>query len=111
MRMYVVTALLLSLLSSCNSTYHEPQLGVDHPANPDAPVPPLPERSHALSHPVDEHAHAEAAPPATVPASLPDESAAYVCPMHPAVTSDKPDQRCPECGMKLVPKSEVDGHR
>jgi FtsP/CotA-like multicopper oxidase with cupredoxin domain/cation diffusion facilitator CzcD-associated flavoprotein CzcO len=28
----------------------------------------------------------------------------YVCPMHPEVTSDAPD-RCPQCGMKLVPES------
>jgi FtsP/CotA-like multicopper oxidase with cupredoxin domain len=27
----------------------------------------------------------------------------YVCPMHPEVTSDTAD-RCPECGMKLVPE-------
>lgn len=27
---------------------------------------------------------------------------AYVCPMHPDVRSDHPD-RCPKCGMKLVP--------
>lgn len=30
----------------------------------------------------------------------------YTCPMHPEVERDKPG-RCPKCGMKLVPKSEI----
>ena len=28
----------------------------------------------------------------------------YVCPMHPEVTSDKSDAKCPKCGMALVLK-------
>jgi FtsP/CotA-like multicopper oxidase with cupredoxin domain len=34
--------------------------------------------------------------------AAPDITAAYICPMHPDVTSAHPD-RCPKCGMKLVP--------
>jgi len=36
------------------------------------------------------------------------EAALYVCPMHPDVTSDSAD-RCPKCGMKLVPADLVGG--
>lgn len=32
------------------------------------------------------------------------QDTAYVCPMHPEVTSDKPGN-CPKCGMKLVKKT------
>ena len=34
------------------------------------------------------------------------EDTNYVCPMHPEVTSERPD-RCPKCGMRLVPESLV----
>jgi hypothetical protein len=30
--------------------------------------------------------------------------ALYVCPMHPEITSNQPNQRCPQCKMKLVAK-------
>ena len=30
----------------------------------------------------------------------------YTCPMHPAILSEQPD-RCPECGMKLLPAAVV----
>jgi RND family efflux transporter MFP subunit len=35
----------------------------------------------------------------TAPTTVP----AYVCPMHPEVTSDRPGERCSKCGMRLVP--------
>jgi FtsP/CotA-like multicopper oxidase with cupredoxin domain len=43
--------------------------------------------------------HSHGADTATPPAGT-----TYVCPMHPKVTSDNPDRRCPTCGMMLAAK-------
>ena len=37
------------------------------------------------------------------------EDIVYMCPMHPEVRSEKAD-RCPKCGMKLVPEHLAGGH-
>lgn len=121
------TAALLTclLLGGCSTTYVEPQLPADHPANVSAAVAPDPGRSRTLdlSEPVpiaptgdqrgmDHEGHGAASPPdsgiggehqhgsPSSPSTV--ETPLYACPMHPEVTSNKPDQRCPKCGMKLV---------
>jgi Cu(I)/Ag(I) efflux system membrane fusion protein len=45
---------------------------------------------------------AAAAPTTRALAAAPRE---YTCPMHPAFATADPKARCPECGMKLVPRS------
>ncbi len=74
----------------------------DHPANPKAPVAPLPLDSTLLTPsgsaapiteaPAVEHAHDHASPTAGV---------TYTCPMHPQIVRDAPG-KCPICGMTLV---------
>jgi len=38
-----------------------------------------------------------------------DPEKLYACPMHPEFITTDPEAKCPECGMNLVPVSELEG--
>ncbi len=48
------------------------------------------------------------APAAGSPASPPSQAGDWTCPMHPEVSAPGPG-RCPQCGMDLVPRAELEG--
>ena len=131
MRHHHAFSLLALLGVGCAGTPTSPALTNDHPASADAPSSPMPAMSNVLrqTDPITPAAgsggpeagqsqhggmnhgmngmggmqdRASNAPSAAAsqPAQ-PSAAAAYVCPMHPEVTSDKPS-KCPKCGMKLV---------
>jgi hypothetical protein len=114
---------LVFLLAGCAATYTQPQLPDDHPASPTATATSMPEHPNTLelsrADPVpgqsgvatpsgDASSHKHEPPPvgAINQEDSPAGAAKYACPMHPEVTSDKPDQRCPKCGMKLKPEDK-----
>ena len=116
----------LTTLGGCAASYTEPSLPADHPASAAAPEAPPLERFRSLDlaesesmsaapteNPMD-HAGVgtgDAPKPAATRTPAPGAAALYVCPMHPEVTSDKPDQRCPKCNMKLKPAFKTGGTR
>lgn len=130
----------LLAMGGCARSYTEPTLSTDHPANASAAEAPAPTRWRTLDlaaadpltpvqigegmdhagHTMGENVQPEATPPAPEsgvhkhdsPPPPPQNAAVlYVCPMHPEVTSDKPDQRCPKCNMKLKPVPTSGGTR
>lgn len=129
----------LSVLGGCAASYTEPNLSSDHPANPAAEQAPPPTRWRTLDladadpvapapaaggmdhsgHGMGDNAEPKPVEPGMeggghkheAPAPTPAAAVMYACPMHPEVTSDKPDQRCPKCNMKLEPVPKTGGAR
>jgi hypothetical protein len=106
-----LSAMTFIALAGCSATYTDPDLPPDHPANAQADEAPPPERSATLdlaaadpltpavgAQQAGHQAHATEVAPAELAGGV---AAPYSCPMHPEVTSSKPDQRCPKCGMRL----------
>ena len=98
-------ALFLMVLSGCAASSASPSLPDNHPASPAAASSPLPARSVTLAMgfepSVDTGDHSSHQSHETPTAA---GQPVYVCPMHPEVTSLKPDDRCPKCKMKLKVK-------
>jgi len=107
-----MTALLLGACASVPPPATRSPLSPANPAAPEAVAPPavpfLTAGDDAAPQPVpappktemDMHEGHVLPPPASSPTP---ETAEYTCPMHPAVTADKPGS-CPVCGMALVEK-------
>ncbi len=99
----VTTVLYLTLLTGCASHTLQLPISTNDPANPNAPEAAFSPRPNWLQSEVPVTAEQPTAEP-TAPTRLPTTTATmYTCPMHPEVIQSSLG-KCPECGMKLVPK-------
>jgi hypothetical protein len=87
-----ILLLVSAALTGCAGPSVAP-VGVEHPANPDAPAAPALAPTNTLA------LRDEPSPPGA-PAPVGVSVVKYVCPMHPKVTSNAPG-KCPICGMAL----------
>ena len=100
---------LAVLIAACTSSRPEPGVEAStHSAsmhsNETAPAAPaLQPDEFDAAVPVSVAEAAKATKPTNAPGPA-EASALYVCPMHPEVTSDKPE-KCPKCGMTLVQRA------
>ncbi|HZW09625.1 MAG TPA: heavy metal-binding domain-containing protein [Phycisphaerales bacterium] len=128
--MRIPVCIVIAALAGCRADYQEPELPTDHPANPAVAGPAPDERTatldlshadpvgdspstagaahgaHGAHHPPPPESGDRSTAPEHRPAAPTLPGSSYVCPMHPEVVSDQPGQRCPECGMSLVPREE-----
>lgn len=120
MNRFFLFPILALIGAGCVATTPMQEPSSDHPAALNAPSSAMPEPSQVLSNPEPVQANAQggghgdhgsmSAATRTQPATRPTQqaAAAYVCPMHPEVTSNEP-AKCPKCFMKLVKSDSNSG--
>lgn len=106
----LLRSLLAFLLPACATASGTVfPFGTDHPAHADATESPLEDPAAFLRSEAGETASAVAPDEPERPEAGEVSAGAYVCPMHPEISSEEPG-RCSKCGMNLVPREKSEEH-